>query len=113
MATTRLHVDLSDISELPDKIEELKRAIVRWFQVGLSRFVFRRLQREIPVRTGRLRNSLRFRKLKLGGRFYFTKSGFYYVFQEGLEDRMIKVIERSLDDTVRWAIRKARQEVGI
>ena len=113
MATTRVHVDLSGIGALPEQIELLKRAIVRHFQGALSTFVLRRIQRVIPVRTGRLRNSLRFRKLKFGGRFYFTKGGFYYKFQPGLEDRMVEIIRDSLSSAVRTAIRRARRELGI
>ena len=113
MATTRINISLPDLPDLPEKIEELKRAIVRWAQRGWATFVLRRCQRVIPVRTGQLRNSFRFRKLKRGGRFLFTKSGFYWIFQDGLEDDLVEIINRSLRDLIPWAIRNARREIGI
>ena len=113
MATTRIRIGLDDLAALPGQLEELKRAIIRWAQRGWSTFVLNRLKRVIPVRTGRLRNSLKFRKLKNGGRFFFTKGGFYWIFQDGLEDALVKVINDSLRDLIPWAVRNARREVGI
>ena len=112
-ATHKININIGDVDALPAQIEELKKAIVRWLQRGWSTFVLGRLQRATPARTGRMRRSLKFRKLKNGGRFYFTKNGFYWIFQDGLEDALVKIINDSLRDLVPWAVRSARKEVGI
>ena len=118
MATTRIRINIGDLAALPAQIEALKIAIVKWAQVGLSRFVLNRMKREIPVRSGRLRAALRFRKLQAGGRFHFGKSGFYFIFQRAnsggdLEDRLMEIVKQSLEDLIPWAVRRARAEVGI
>ena len=110
----RINVDISFAAgNTAAEITALKRSIVRWSQVGWSRFVLSRMKRVVPVRTGRLRDSLKFKKLRNGGRFFFTPRGFYWRFQEGLEEELIKVIIDSLSDLIPWAVRKARSDVGI
>lgn len=113
MATVRINVNLSGLEALPARIEALKQAIIRWLQFGLSRFVLDRMKQAVPRRTGRLRNSLRFRKLRNGGRFYFDRRGFYWIFQDGLEEDLIRIFNESLKDLIPWAVGEARREVGI
>ena len=113
MGQVEIRVNLSGISATPAEFERLKVAIVRWAQVGWSRTTLNRMKRKVPVRSGRLRRSLTFRKLKRGGRFAFTKRGFYWYFQDGLEEELVEILKNSCRTIIPWAIRQARREVGV
>lgn len=113
MPTTRISLDISKLAALPDQQEALKRLIVQHAQRELAGWVNRRLAREVPHRTGRLQRALKFRKLKNGGRFYFTKGGFYYRWQEGLDERLNDALERAFPEVIGIAIRRSLRDLGL
>lgn len=78
----------------PTQKRDLRRGIVRNIQAYQARILLQRIRRVIPVRSGNLRKEFRFAKLAQGGRFYFTAKGFYYIFQEGLEEDIVKILRR-------------------
>lgn len=104
---------LAGIDGLGEKLRALRAAIVRWAQIGLERLVLPRLRAAIPVRTGRLRDARRFNRIPGGGRFYWDETGFYWRHQPGLPEGQIQIIEDALPGLITWALRRARQEVGI
>ncbi len=112
-----IRIDVSDalegLQDVGERLERFKAAILRWAQMGLERFVLPKLRDATPVRTGRLRGARQFRRIPGGGSFYWGREGFYWQFQDGLQERHRQIVRDSLPDLIPWAVRNARREVGI
>ncbi len=116
MATT-IRVDISGalqgLQNVAEKIQAFRVALVKHFRIGGERFVYPRLLDAIPVRTGNLRDSRKFRTIPSGWAVYWDASGFYWRFQEGLEAGQEAIVRQALPQLISWAVAQARKEVGI
>ena len=102
MART-ITIDISGLDELRAELANFDITFITWLQVAMIEILLPKLKEIVPVRTGNLRSSRSFYPTGRGGAFGWDNQGYYWRFQEGLEERSIQIAERYVPVIARFA----------
>ena len=113
MPALSITIDLSGLEGIRAAFAEFDRTFITWLQVGAIEIILPALKREIPVRTGTLRDARDFYPTGRGGAFVWEDSGFYWRFQEGLSERQIEIVRAYIPVVSRFARDRTLAELGL
>ena len=110
---TVLRIDTSGLDAKLASLARFSETLVAFLQVGAERFIFPKLKAIVPVRTGTLRDSRRFRPTPGGFQFYWTNDGFYWRFVGNLGAQSQRIVQDALPALFTWAVAQTRKKLGL
>ena len=110
---TTLRIDTSGLDRKLASFDRFLPTVIEFLQIGAERFILPRLKAIVPVRTGNLRDSRRFRTTQGGFQFYWDRTGFYWRFQDNLGAQSQRIVQDSLPGLFQWAVAQARNKLRL